>query len=60
MFEFSYRPQVFYVFYRGEGRNDGIPIEWGKNVDVPVLVFPPPHFLVGKSVVKLQSSEAAI
>ena len=31
------------VFLEG-GRSDGTLIEWGRNVDVLVAVFPPPHF----------------
>ena len=34
MLEFSYRPQVFYGIYRGEGRNDGTLIEWDRDVDM--------------------------
>ena len=44
MFEFSYRRPVFYGLYRGEGRSDGTLIEWGRDVDVLVTVFPPPSF----------------
>ena len=43
IFEFYYRPQVFYGFYKGERRNDETLIEWGRDVDVLVAVFPPPH-----------------
>ena len=38
MLEFSYRPQVFYGFYRAEGRSDGTLIKWDMDVDVLVLV----------------------
>ena len=59
MLEFSYRPQIFYSFYRREGRSGGTLIEWGSYVDVLVPVLPPPHFR-RENVVKLRSSEAAI
>ena len=39
MLEFSYRPQVFYDFYRGEERSDGTVIEWDRDVDVLVLLL---------------------
>ena len=54
--DFSYQPQVFSGFYRGEDRT---LIEWDKDVDVLVAI-PPPLILVEKSVVKLQPSEAAV
>ena len=38
MLEFSYRPQVFYGFYRGEGRSDGTLMELDRDVDVLVLL----------------------
>ena len=38
MLEFSYRPQFFYGFYRGEGRSDGTLMELGRDVDVLVLL----------------------
>ena len=44
MLELSDRPQVLYGFYRGKGRNDGTLIEWGRDIDVFVAVFTPPHF----------------
>ena len=31
MFEFSGRPQIFYGFYKGEGRSDGTVVEWGRD-----------------------------
>ena len=34
MLEFSYRPYVFYSFYRGEGRSDGTVMEWDMDVNV--------------------------
>ena len=39
MFEFSYRPQAFYGFYREEVRIDGSLIEWGRDADVLVAVL---------------------
>ena len=59
MLEFSYRHQVFYGFYRGEGRSDGTLIESERVVDVLVAISSP-LILVEKSVVKLQLLEAAI
>ena len=59
MFEFSYRPQVLYGFYRGEGRSDGTLIEWERHVDVLVAISSS-LILVEKSVFKLRPSEAAI
>ena len=56
---FSYRPQVFYGFYRGEGMSDGTLREWEWDVNVLVAISFPP-ILVEKSVVKLWPSEAAI
>ena len=44
MLEFSDKPQIFYGFYRGEGRSDKTLIEWDKDIDVLVAVFPPPYF----------------
>ena len=38
MLEFSYQPQFFYGFYRGEGRSDGTLMELGRDVDVLVLL----------------------
>ena len=38
----SYRPQAFYGFHRGKGRNDGTLMKWEKNVDVFVAI--PPSF----------------
>ena len=32
MLEFSYRPQVFYGFYRREGRSDGTLLELDRDV----------------------------
>ena len=58
MLGFSYRPQVFYRFYRGEVRTDGTLIEWGRDVDVLVAISFP-LILVEKSAVKLQPSKAA-
>ena len=55
MLEFSYRPQVFNGFFRGEGSDETL-IKWDKDVDVLVAISSPPH-LVGKSVVKLRPSE---
>ena len=49
---FSYRPQVFYGFYRGEGMSDGTLTEWERDVNVLVAISFPP-ILVEKSVVKL-------
>ena len=59
MLQFSYRFQVFYGFYRGEGRSDGTLIEWDRDVDVLVTISSP-LILVEKSVVKLSPSEAVI
>ena len=59
MLEFSYRPQVFYGFYRGEGRIDGTLIESERDVDVLVAISSP-LIVVEKNVVKLQPLEAAI
>ena len=59
MIEFSYRPQVFYGFYRGEGRSDGILIEKERDVDVLVAISSS-FILLEKSVVKLRPLEAAI
>ena len=59
MFEFSYRPQVYYDFCRGEGRIGEALIEWKRDVDVFVAISFP-LILVEKSVVKLRPSEAAI
>ena len=59
MLEFSYRPQVFSGFYRGEEKNDSPLIEWDRDVDVLVAISSP-LILVEKSVVKLQLSEAAV
>ena len=53
------RPQVYYGFYRGEGRIDKTLIEWNRDVDVFVAISFP-LILVEKSVVKLRPSEAAI
>ena len=36
--------RFLYGFYRREGRNDRILIEWDRDVDVLVTVFPPHHF----------------
>ena len=60
MLELSYRPQVFYDFYRGEAVViDRALIEWGWDVDVRVAISS--HLvLIKKSVVKIQPSEAAI
>ena len=58
MLEFSYRPQVFYGFYRGR-RSDRTLIEWERDVDVLVAISSP-IILVEKRVVKLQPLEAAI
>ena len=41
MFEFSYQPQAFYGFYRGEERSDGTVTEWDRDVDVVVAVSSP-------------------
>ena len=38
MLEFSYRPQVFYGFCRGEWKSDGTVKEWDRDVDVLVLL----------------------
>ena len=38
--------RIFYGFYRREGRSDGILIEWDRDVDVLVTLFPPPHISV--------------
>ena len=38
MLKFSYQPQVFYGFYRGEGSSDGTLIEWGRDVNILVLL----------------------
>ena len=38
MLEFSYRPQVLYGFYSGEGKNDKTLIKWDRYVDVIVLL----------------------
>ena len=59
MLEFSYRPEVFYGFYRREGQNDRTLIEWERDVDVLVAISSP-LILAEKSVVKLRPSEAAI
>ena len=59
MLGFSYRPQVFYGFYRGEGRSDGTRTEWEKDADV-LVAFSSILILVKKCVVKLRPSEAAI
>ena len=32
------------VFTGRNGRRDGILIEWERDVDILVTVFPPPHF----------------
>ena len=56
--EFSYGPQVFLGFYRREGRSEGTPIEWERDVDVFVAISPP--ILVENSVVTLRPSEVAI
>ena len=58
MLEFSYRPQVFYGFYRGEGKSDGTLIEWQRNIDVLVAISSP-LILVEKSVVKLLTFESS-
>ena len=36
--------RFFYGFYRREGRGDRIQIEWDRDVDVLVTMFPPPSF----------------
>ena len=36
--------RFFDAFYRREGRSDGILIEWDRDVDVLVTLFPLPHF----------------
>ena len=36
--EFSYRPQVFNGFYRGEGRSEGTLVEWERDIDVLVAI----------------------
>ena len=59
MLEFSYRPQVVYGFYKGQGRSDETLIEWERDVDVLVAIFSP-HILVEKSVIKLRPSETTI
>ena len=59
MLEFSYQPQVFYAFYRGEERSDGTLTEWERDVDVLVAISSP-LILVEKSGVKLQPLKAAI
>ena len=38
MLEFTYQPQVFHCFYRGEGRSDGTLIEWDSDLGVFVLL----------------------
>ena len=38
MLEFSYRPQIFLGFYRGEGRSDGSIIEWDRDAGALVLL----------------------
>ena len=52
MLEFSYRLQVFYGFYRREGKSDRNLIEWERYVDVLVTISSP-LILVEKSVVKI-------
>ena len=59
MLEFSYRPQVFHGFYRGEERSDWVLIKWERDVDALVAISSP-LILVEKSVVELRASEAAI
>ena len=59
MFEFSYRPQVFYDFYWVE-RRIRRTLNVDRDVDVLVAVFPPPLIWVEKGAVKLRSLEAAI
>ena len=43
MFEFSYRPNDFYGFYRKE-ESDRTLMECGRDVDVLVTELPPPSF----------------
>ena len=59
MLEFSYRPQVFFGFYRWEKRSDGILIKWERDAD-DLGAISSPLVLVEKSVAKLRPSEAAI
>ena len=43
MLEFSYPTQVFYSFYRGEGRSGGTQTEWERDVDVLVVAISSPN-----------------
>ena len=38
MLEFSYRPQIFDGFYRGERRSNGTLIGWDRHVNVLLLL----------------------
>ena len=51
MLEFFYRLQVFYGFYRGEGRNNGTLEELDKGV-YDLMTMASPLTLLEKSVVK--------
>ena len=44
MLESSYPTQVFYSFYRGEGRSGGTQTEWERDVDVLVVAISSPAF----------------
>ena len=44
MLESSYPTQVFYSFYRGEGRSGGTQTEWERDVDVLVVPISSPAF----------------
>ena len=57
MLEFSYRPRVFYGFYKGEGRSDGTLIKWERDVDV-LMAISSPLILVEKSAVKLRKQQS--
>ena len=57
MLEFSYRPRVFYSFYKGEGRSDGTLIKWERDVDV-LMAISSPLILVEESAVKLRKQQS--
>ena len=63
MLEFSHR-LAFCMVFTESGMSDGTIIEWGRDDDVLMAMFPtpPPPLLISveKSAVKIRSSEAAI